>query len=74
MEDVRTERGQDVILMLVGNKSDVESREVSTSEGSDFATQENVMFVETSAKVRRQTHDERNQEYPFGTLIPHHPP
>lgn len=52
IEDVRTERGQDVVIMLVGNKTDIsDRRQVSIEEGSDKAKEENVMFIETSAKA-----------------------
>jgi Ras-related protein Rab-6A len=52
VEDVRNERGNDVIIMLVGNKTDLsDRRQVSTEEGEDKAKQENVMFIETSAKA-----------------------
>ena len=50
--DVRTERGGDVIMVLVGNKSDVaERREVSVEEGEAMAKQLGIMFIECSAKV-----------------------
>jgi GTPase SAR1 family protein len=49
---VRTERGSDVIIMLVGNKTDLgEKRQVSTEEGEQKAKELNVMFIETSAKA-----------------------
>mmetsp|Transcript_509 Transcript_509/g.947 ORF Transcript_509/g.947 Transcript_509/m.947 type:complete len:215 (+) Transcript_509:344-988(+) len=52
IEDVRAERGDDVIVMLVGNKTDKsEERQVSTDEGEEHARKENVMFIETSAKL-----------------------
>merc|ERR1712194_645423 len=52
MEDVRTERGKDVVIILVGNKSDVaDRRQVSTEEGQEKATEFNVLFIETSAKA-----------------------
>lgn len=52
VEDVRNERGNDVIIMLVGNKTDLsDRRQVSTEEGEDKAKQENIMFIETSAKA-----------------------
>mmetsp|Transcript_16766 Transcript_16766/g.32645 ORF Transcript_16766/g.32645 Transcript_16766/m.32645 type:complete len:228 (-) Transcript_16766:225-908(-) len=52
IEDVRSERGDDVVIMLVGNKSDkTEERQVSTDEGEEHAKQENVLFIETSAKL-----------------------
>lgn len=43
---------QDVVFMLVGHKVDRESRRVvSTEEGERFAEANNMMFIETSAKV-----------------------
>ncbi|CAI5734231.1 unnamed protein product [Hyaloperonospora brassicae] len=52
IEDVRTERGQDVVIMLVGNKTDVsDRRQVSVEDGSDKAKEQDVMFIETSAKA-----------------------
>jgi len=52
IEDVRTERGQDVVIMLVGNKTDLsERRSVSVAEGEHKARQSGVMFIETSAKA-----------------------
>lgn len=39
IEDVRTERGNDVIIVLVGNKTDLsERRQVSPEEGEEKAT------------------------------------
>eukprot|EP00052_Salpingoeca_macrocollata_P004195 m.39891 g.39891 ORF g.39891 m.39891 type:complete len:208 (+) comp14049_c0_seq1:61-684(+) len=52
IDDVRTERGQDVIIMLVGNKTDLtDKRQVSSEEGEAKAKELNVMFIETSAKA-----------------------
>lgn len=52
IEDVRTERGQDVVIMLVGNKTDLEERrQVTVEEGAAKAKEENTDFMETSAKV-----------------------
>lgn len=52
IEDVRAERGQDVIIMLVGNKTDLgDKRQVTFEEGEKSAADNNVMFIETSAKV-----------------------
>lgn len=51
IDDVRTERGNDVIIMLVGNKTDLQDkRQVPTDEGEKKAKELNVMFIETSAK------------------------
>lgn len=52
IEDVRNERGNDVIMVLVGNKTDSsEKRQVSVEEGEDKASKEGIMFIETSAKA-----------------------
>jgi len=52
IEDVRAERGNDVVIMLVGNKTDLaDRRQVSTEEGEQKATEHGVMFIETSAKA-----------------------
>lgn len=52
IEEVRSERGADVIIVLVGNKTDlVDKRQVSIEEGDNKAREFNVMFIETSAKA-----------------------
>ncbi|XP_075793329.1 ras-related protein Rab-6B isoform X1 [Pelodiscus sinensis] len=50
--DVRTERGSDVIIMLVGNKTDLaDKRQITIEEGEQRAKDLSVMFIETSAKT-----------------------
>lgn len=52
IEDVRVERGDNVVVMLVGNKSDLaDRRQVSTEEGSEKARAEGALYIETSAKT-----------------------
>lgn len=52
IEDVRNERGNDVIIVLVGNKTDMsEKRQVSVEEGEDRSTKEGIMFIESSARA-----------------------
>ncbi|XP_042287818.1 ras-related protein Rab-6A isoform X1 [Thunnus albacares] len=52
IDDVRTERGSDVIIMLVGNKTDLaDKRQITTEEGEQRAKDMNVLFIETSAKT-----------------------
>lgn len=52
IDDVRAERGNDVIIVLVGNKTDLnDKREVTTQQGEDEAKKNNLMFIETSAKL-----------------------
>ena len=49
--DVRTERGGDIAILLVGNKTDLEeNRKVSVKEGEKKARDMDLTFVETSAK------------------------
>lgn len=51
IDDVRAERGNDVIIALVGNKTDfADRRQVSIEEGQAKATACDVIFMETSAK------------------------
>ncbi|ORZ30071.1 ras-related protein rab-6A-like protein [Catenaria anguillulae PL171] len=52
IDDVRNERGNDVIIVLVGNKTDLnDKRQVTTEEGEAKAQELGVMFMETSAKL-----------------------
>ena len=49
---MRTERGSDVIIVLVGNKTDLaDKRAVSVEEGEAKAKEYDIMFIETSAKL-----------------------
>jgi Ras-related protein Rab-6A len=51
IENVRAERADDVVIMLVGNKSDLsEKRQVTEEEGEELAQNEGVVFIEASAK------------------------
>lgn len=53
VEDVRAERGSDVVICLVGNKTDLgnDKRQVSTEEGDEKATKDGLLFMECSAKA-----------------------
>lgn len=52
VEEVRAERGNDVIIVAVGNKTDLtDKRQVSTEEGDSRARELGVLFIETSAKA-----------------------
>ena len=52
IEDVRVERGSDVVIVLVGNKTDLaDARAVSSEDGERRAREEGVLFLETSAKA-----------------------
>ncbi|GJR72127.1 Ras-related protein RabH1e [Tanacetum coccineum] len=52
IEEVRTERATDVIIVLIRNKTDlVDKRQVSIEEGDAKAREFGVIFIETSAKA-----------------------
>ncbi|KAI0032199.1 ras-domain-containing protein [Vararia minispora EC-137] len=52
IDDVRSERGNDVMVVLVGNKADLsDKRQVTLEEATAKAQQLNIMFMETSAKA-----------------------
>ncbi|GMK56191.1 hypothetical protein CspeluHIS016_0300310 [Cutaneotrichosporon spelunceum] len=52
VDDVRNERGDDVIIVLVGNKTDLnDKRQVTQDELEKRAKELNVMSIETSAKA-----------------------
>ena len=53
VEDVRAERGSDVVISLVGNKTDLgnDKRQVSTEEGEEKANKDGLIFMECSAKA-----------------------
>ncbi|XP_006649538.1 ras-related protein RABH1e-like [Oryza brachyantha] len=52
IEEVNTQRGGDVLIVLVGNKTDlVDKRQVSTDEGEAKAQEQGAMFLETSARA-----------------------
>lgn len=52
IQDILNERGQDVLIALVGNKTDLEdARKVTYEEGLQKAQEYNTMFHETSAKA-----------------------
>ncbi|EHB07157.1 Ras-related protein Rab-2A [Heterocephalus glaber] len=52
LEDARQHSNSNMVIMLIGNKSDLESRrEVKKEEGEAFAREHGLIFVETSAKT-----------------------
>lgn len=55
MDEIRSDRGDEVLLVLVGNKADlVTERAVSQEEGQQKANEYGIMFMETSAKTGYQ--------------------
>jgi len=52
LEDCRKYSSSDITIMLIGNKSDLESsRQVSAQEAAAFAQTHGLVFLETSAKT-----------------------
>lgn len=52
LEEARQNSHQAMVVMLIGNKSDLEHRrQVSKEEGENFAKEHNLVFLETSAKT-----------------------
>lgn len=52
LRDARTLASPNIVILLVGNKKDLEdSREVTFTEASQFAQENELVFLETSAKT-----------------------
>ncbi|XP_068777793.1 ras-related protein Rab-2B isoform X3 [Struthio camelus] len=52
LEDARQHSSSNMVIMLIGNKSDLESRrDVRKEEGEAFAREHGLVFMETSAKT-----------------------
>eukprot|EP00250_Pteridium_aquilinum_P008792 c18211_g1_i1 orf=68-763(+) len=64
LEELKTHSDTTVVIMLVGNKSDLEeAREVWVEEGSAFAEENGLFFLETSAL------NSTNVNYAFQTMV-----
>jgi Ras-related protein Rab-2A len=46
-----------MVIMLIGNKSDLEKREVAYEEGEKFANDNGLVFLETSAKTAQNVEE-----------------
>ncbi|KAL3532354.1 hypothetical protein ACH5RR_005875 [Cinchona calisaya] len=58
LEDLRKYAADNITIMLIGNKSDLDSkRTVSTEEGSEFAQKNGLIFVECSAKTAQNVEE-----------------
>ncbi|KAG4302824.1 hypothetical protein PCK1_000984 [Pneumocystis canis] len=53
VDDVKSERGNEVIIVIVGNKTDLNNKrsQITTEEGERRAKELKTLFVETSAKT-----------------------
>lgn len=50
MKQIKTNAAESVVIILIGNKCDVNDRQVEKSEGQRIADQYGISFFETSAK------------------------
>ncbi|EEQ97525.1 RAB-2,4,14, putative [Perkinsus marinus ATCC 50983] len=57
LEEARQNSNPNMVIMLIGNKCDLERREVSYEEGAKFAKDNNLIFLETSAKTARNVEE-----------------
>jgi len=52
VKELQAQKSQEVVIALAGNKSDRESeRQVATDEANNYATENGLLFMETSAKA-----------------------
>merc|ERR1712232_1032172 len=57
LEEARGHANPNISIMLIGNKCDLERREVSYEEGAQFARDHGLVFRETSAKTAQNVED-----------------
>eukprot|EP00448_Togula_jolla_P004734 CAMPEP_0170597986 /NCGR_PEP_ID=MMETSP0224-20130122/16001_1 /TAXON_ID=285029 /ORGANISM="Togula jolla, Strain CCCM 725" /LENGTH=211 /DNA_ID=CAMNT_0010922497 /DNA_START=89 /DNA_END=724 /DNA_ORIENTATION=+ len=57
LEEARQNANENMAIMLIGNKCDLERREVSYEEGAKFARDNKLIFRETSAKTAQNVED-----------------
>jgi len=58
LDEARQNANPNMIIMLVGNKGDLEhKRQVSKEEGEKFAKEHGLIFLETSAKTAANVED-----------------
>ncbi|TFL01001.1 ras-domain-containing protein [Pterulicium gracile] len=64
LKELRDHADSNIVIMLVGNKSDLKHlRAVTTEEGKNFSTENSLSFIETSAQ------DATNVESAFQTIL-----
>ncbi len=57
LEEARQHANPKMVIMLIGNKSDLEKREVAYEEGEKFANDNGLVFLETSAKTAQNVEE-----------------
>lgn len=56
LDFVRESRGQDALIFLVGNKSDLTDREISKKDAEEYAERNRYPYIEVSAKNGSNIH------------------
>lgn len=58
LEEAQAHSHKNIVIMLIGNKIDLDHRrQVTTEEGRKFADEHNIFFLETSAKTAANVED-----------------
>ena len=58
LQDIRDQSPKTVLIVLVGNKIDLEDKRIiSSDEGKDFASKNGIIFMETSAKTGERVNE-----------------
>jgi Ras-related protein Rab-2A len=69
LEDARQHANSNMTIMLIGNKCDLAHRRaVSTEEGEQFAKENGLVFMETSAKTAHNVEDVSSLQIPCSLL------
>jgi Ras-related protein Rab-2A len=57
LDEARLNANPHMVIMLIGNKMDLDKREVSFDEGARFAQENGLVFMETSAKTAQNVEE-----------------
>jgi Ras-related protein Rab-2A len=57
LDEARLNANPHMVIMLIGNKMDLDKREVSFDEGNRFAQENGLVFMETSAKTSQNVEE-----------------
>lgn len=57
MNEISENANHSIVTVLIGNKSDLDERVILTTEGSDFARDHGLIFLETSALSGQNVHE-----------------
>ena len=57
IEECKNTAPKSILMVLVGNKCDLDNREVSEEEGREFAEKNGMLFFETSAKTGKNVEE-----------------